>query len=121
MRKLLFVLFLLVIPLAFAQSDDWLYTTESFVVNARISSEMNVVPSGSDYSLKNVLVNLSFFPKDNWQQQVLSRSSVPSGAYLEDYYVFQWEEGAFKQVFEVVLLWVLPGPYCFTGGNKQAH
>jgi len=80
----------IILPAIAAQDSSWLYNTESFLIENSISSEMTVKPSSSNYYLKNVFVNLSFIPKNTWQQEILSIKADPQGVNFGDSYIFQW-------------------------------
>ncbi|MBT3406690.1 transglutaminase domain-containing protein [Candidatus Woesearchaeota archaeon] len=87
---LLILMIFIILPAIAAQDSSWLYNTESFLIENSISSEMTVKPSSSNYYLKNVFVNLSFIPKNTWQQEILSIKADPQGVNFGDSYIFQW-------------------------------
>ena len=89
---LLILTVLILIPAIAAQDSSWLYNTESFLIENSISSEMTVKPSSSNYYLKSVFVNLSFIPKNTWQQEILSIKANPQGVNFGDSYLFQWND-----------------------------
>jgi len=91
MKKiLLFFVFLLFLPVVFAQ--NWVSNSEYVKLNVDISGEINLISTGSRYSVDYVIANLSFIPKDGFQEEVLSIETDPVAEIEEGAAVFRWDD-----------------------------
>lgn len=96
MKKLVIILlFLILIPISFG--EDWVHNSENLLIDLDVSSDIIIMPRTSDYSLKNVVVNLSFFPKDDFNQEVLSLD-VKNGKTKDDSVIFEWKNPSEKKL-----------------------
>ncbi|HLC65961.1 MAG TPA: transglutaminase-like domain-containing protein [Candidatus Nanoarchaeia archaeon] len=69
-----------------------LYNAESLIIELNISSAIDIVKTGESPILKELNVNLSFFPR-NWDtQRVLSMKTMPDANLEDDILLFRWEE-----------------------------
>ena len=94
MKKILLVALLLLIPIAIA--EDYSNVKDLFV-KITISSEATINPTRDNYNIEHLIVNLSFFPQDSFNQHVSRLSTIPPSA-IEDTILFKWESPAEKQL-----------------------
>jgi len=88
-KRLLFLMFLLVLPIVAGQ--DWIFNSESVEMELDISSEVELVPKSSRYSVDYVIANLSFIPRDGFQEEVLNIETEPF-TEVKDYVAFRWDD-----------------------------
>ncbi len=62
------------------------------ITDLDIKGGFELIPESSSYSIKEVIVNTSFFPKDFKNQEILSQDSSPKSYSYKDYRIFKWEE-----------------------------
>jgi len=82
--------FLLVLPIVFAQ--DWIHNSEYIELSLNISSKIKLVPKSSNYRVQHVIANLSFIPKDGFQEEVLSIQIEPFTEIKDNAAVFRWDK-----------------------------
>jgi len=101
MRKLsLTVLALLLMPFVYA--GPWYYNSEYLILNSEISSKSTIVPLDMDYSVEYVLVNMSFFPRESWNQAINSMDITPEPRSINESMEFIWKNPAEKDLeFEI--------------------
>lgn len=67
------------------------YNKDSLDVNLRLSSEINIVPSSDYYKVSKVETKLYFYPKDDFQQAVLTLETNPSTFEEDGYLLYAWQ------------------------------
>ncbi len=85
--SLLLLLITLLIPIATAEDYS---NVKNLLVKTTISSEATIKPTKDNYNIKHLIVNLSFFPQDSFNQDVSRLSTVPPST-IEDTILFKWE------------------------------
>ncbi|MFC1768827.1 transglutaminase family protein [Nanoarchaeota archaeon] len=88
--KLYVLLWLLLIPTVLGEGD--LYNVDSLVIDINISSELEVIKKNEGSFIKELVVNLTYYPKDWETQRVLSIDSVPEFEIGADNLIFSWDE-----------------------------
>ena len=89
-KHLLFlIIFILFIQIVI--SGDWAYDSREIVVNLKISSSAELVPTSPSYTLRYVNVNLSLFPYEDYNQRVIDISTTPEAKKSERIMQFTWE------------------------------
>ncbi len=88
--RLLLLVFLLVLPIVFAQ--DWIYNSEYVELSMDISSKIELVSKGSDYKVEYVIANLSFIPQEGFQEEVSNIQTEPFIEVKDNAAVFRWDE-----------------------------
>lgn len=78
--------FLLLLPLSYAY-----YDAEQLLVDVEISNTLHVIPKTSEYELSNAAVHLTFYPKQDFRQDVLSIRSEPPASNEDGAYLFRWD------------------------------
>ena len=84
-------LFLFLISISSVAADNWVYDANEVTMDLSISSSAEINPSSSNYRVDYVSIDLSFFPKESSQQQVLSISTLPSSEKSDDLMSFKWD------------------------------
>ncbi len=82
----LFLLFLYIIP--FTQAY---YNSQNLVINLNLSSDIEVVPTSSNYILQKLTANLSFFPLEDLGQTILSYETTPIADIQNGVAQFVWD------------------------------
>ena len=95
-KRLLFLVFLFVLPIVVAQ--DWIYNSEYVELELDISSKIKLVPKGSNYRVQYVIANLSFIPRDGFQEEVLSIETEPFTEIKDNAAVFRWDKSDEKEL-----------------------
>lgn len=89
MKKfVLIILFIFYLP--FVIADDWFYNSEELVINLEISSKARLIPTSSNYNIKYLSLNLSFYPFDDENQKVINLAIEPSAKLSNKVIQFQW-------------------------------
>src|SRR3989338_1777762 len=89
-RLLLSLAFLLLIPIIFAQ--DWVFNSEYLELNLDISGKVSLIPSSPNYNVDYVTANLSFIPRDDFQEEVLDIKTEPSAGIKDNTAIFKWDK-----------------------------
>ncbi|MBD3310778.1 hypothetical protein GF351_06175, partial [Candidatus Woesearchaeota archaeon] len=89
MRKLLLAALLLAVLAAPVYPQDHV-NSRGMVLNIRISGEIDIIPSGDDYSMHQVTTELSYYPKDTPEQDVEYLSISPEPVKKDDIIIFRW-------------------------------
>ena len=90
MKKILVVLLLfIVIPSAFA---DWFYNSQYITVNVDISSDAEIVPLTPSGYIESATVNMTFFPQQTLNQQLLKFHTEPLAELQDKILKFTWEK-----------------------------
>ena len=87
MKKLLLIVLLALLPIAYAED---VYNSQGSIIGLEISSYVKIIPGSSDYSLKWLTANLSLYPKDSFNQKVLSLKTEPSAELSDASAQFRW-------------------------------
>jgi len=99
-KEVILVLFaLLVLTPVCLPDDSWLYNSEKLVIKLNISSGMDIVPEGRDYSVDYVRVRLSFFPEDDFQQRLIKLETNPDFLKKDNIMEFKWENPDEKKLY----------------------
>ena len=86
---LLLILAVLLIPLSAAQED--FLSTHKLRLSVNISSDMELAPSSSDYKIDYILADLSFFPREDDIQRVISLTTEPEAQSGNNSLIYEWE------------------------------
>lgn len=89
MKKEALLVVLLLMPVAFAE-EEFVFA-DSATLKHEIYSSFIVSPEKSDYSLDYIIVNLSFYPKNNFQQEVLELNTIPAADETGNHLIFTFE------------------------------
>lgn len=93
MYKILsYLVIILIIPtLIYAQEDDWYYNSQNLIINIDVSSEAQIKPISSDYSVKYINVNLSHYPYEDLGQKVIDLEINPDADIENNVMLFNWQ------------------------------
>ena len=93
MNKIILFLFVVLIAPTFinAQEDDWFHSSESLILNVDVSSKATIKPTSSDYSVKYINVNLSHYPYEDFDQEILSLDINPQAKLESNSMLFTWD------------------------------
>ncbi len=95
-KRLIFLVFLLVLPNVLG--EEWIFNSEHVEMELEISSNVELVPKSSKYSVDYVIANLSFIPRDGFQEEVLSLETEPFTEVENDAVIFRWDEPEEKKL-----------------------
>jgi len=84
-RGLLIVIFL-ILPSVLAQY----YQAEQLLLDVEISNTLTIVPKRTDYDLKRATVYLSFYPREDFRQDIEDLVATPKKTNADDTYIFEW-------------------------------
>ncbi|MBC8495601.1 transglutaminase domain-containing protein [archaeon] len=88
MKKVLFLLLLLFLPLASAEE---LHDYQSLDLKHTISNSLILTPSTSNFYITSATITLLWIPKDDFRQETISMSTVPSADIDGDNLVFEFD------------------------------
>ena len=94
MKKMLLIFIVLLINVMFsvAQQEDWFFNSQSLIINVDVLSKASIVPKSENYNVDYVKINLSHFPYESFNQQILSFDSLPNGETEGNTLIFLWED-----------------------------
>lgn len=95
-KRILLLMILVLVNSVFAQ--DWIYNSESLRANVDVEGSIEVVPESSSYSIKSIIANLTFSPKDYFNQELLDLNIWPEGETTPDSIRFEWNNPAEKKL-----------------------
>lgn len=86
------VLIVLLIPNTFG--NDFGFDTKEQIMDLDINVKLNIIPQNPIYEIDHVTLFLTYYPRESWQQTVLSLESNRDYNPTEDTLVFNWQEPA---------------------------
>jgi len=97
MRKLwlLFVFMVFNAYLINAQ-EDWFFNSQNLIINIDVFSEANIILKSSDSSIQYIKVNLSHYPYESFNQEILEFSFKPDADIENNALLFDWQEPSEK-------------------------
>ena len=91
MKKiLLFFCIIFLVNIVYAQ-EDWHRNSQNLVININVSSEAIIKPTSSDSSVKYINVNLSHYPHECFNQEVLNLRIEPEAEVENNAMLFSWQ------------------------------
>jgi len=88
---LLSIVILLFANLIYAQEEDWHHNSKNLIINIDVSSEAIIKPTSSDYSVRYINVNLSHYPHDSFNQEVVQLEIEPEADVESNAMLFSWQ------------------------------
>jgi transglutaminase-like putative cysteine protease len=89
MKKELLILFLILLPNICAQTY---YNVEEMTVDLTIKNQLDIVPKNDDYLLNKAAVYLSFYPREDFRQEIININSNPKYKNENGQLIFNWEQ-----------------------------
>ncbi|MFH0868489.1 MAG: transglutaminase-like domain-containing protein [Candidatus Woesearchaeota archaeon] len=89
-RLVIFTVIFLFINLAYAQQDK-LYNSQNLVIDIDVSSEAVINPTSSDYTVEYINVNLSHYPYEDFNQEVISIEINPEAKIDNNALLFNFQ------------------------------
>ncbi len=101
MKKILlfFIIILLFFDVAHSQEDDWYVNSQNLIINIELSSGALIKPTSSDYSVKYININLTHFPYESFNQEILDLGVNPEADVENNAALFNWENPKNKITF----------------------
>ncbi len=96
-KILLFFTIVLLINIAYAQED--LYNSQNLIIDVDVSSEAIIKPLSADYSVKYIRINLSHYPYETFNQQIISFEIEPEASIENNIIVFDFQNPSNKIYF----------------------
>lgn len=92
MNKISLVLAIIfLLPALIYAQDDWNYNSQNLVIGIDVSSEAVIKPASSDYSVKYINVNLSHYPYESFNQEVIWIDIEPEADVINNAILFSWQ------------------------------
>ena len=85
-----FVVVFLFVNLVYAQQNT-LYNSQNLIINIDVSSKALIKPTSSDYEVKYITINLSHFPYESFNQEVIDFETNPEAKIENNFLFFRWE------------------------------
>lgn len=80
----------MLLPIVSAQEN--IFQSQELEMQTTISSEFQIMPTSSDYNIDYALVNLFFFPREDFQSIVLTQDTDPKAIETTDEFIqYRWE------------------------------
>ena len=92
------IMFLLV-NYVYAQEGDWYYNSQNIIINIDVSSEAKINPTKADYSVKYINVNLSHYPYESFNQEIINLEIEPEADVENNAILFSWQDPTNKISF----------------------
>lgn len=91
MKKIIVIIvcLLIFVPPTYAQ---WFYDSQDVYVNFDVSSEIGIIPLSSRYVIETVAANVTFFPKEYNDQQLVNFRAEPEAEIGSDTVKFVWKK-----------------------------
>ncbi len=86
------LIFIVLLYLPIVSSAEFPFRYDVVDSQLSISSTAVLKPTQTDYSISNLLVNLSFFPYHNFQQKVIGIETTPEATLQDSLATFIWEK-----------------------------
>ena len=83
-------LVLLILALQFVSANEFGYDAQELVIDLEIYSRLHIIPEGPSSDIDYVNLYLTYFPRESWQQDVLSINSNKDYKQSDDALVFSW-------------------------------
>ena len=93
----IFILFFAINLQATMASDD-VFTAGDMTASVHVGSSIDIVPSGNYWELKDVFVDQTFFPRESWNQHVLSLQTNPQAENNGTALKYSWESPKEQQL-----------------------
>lgn len=87
-KRLLLLALILILPIV--QANDFGFDSAELIMNTNIHTELEVIPESGSFNLNSVTLHLTYFPRENWQQEVISMNSPKTYSLKEDSLIFNW-------------------------------
>ncbi len=97
-RKLLLLFLLIFLVPAFATADEGYSNSKYLDIDMTVGSKVLVIPESFDYMLKDVRVEMSFYPREDFRQEIESLKAEPDWIKPADDYIFEWEDVEGKEL-----------------------
>jgi transglutaminase-like putative cysteine protease len=99
MEKKLFILLLLLFLVSTVVFADEDYSNTKYLdIDMTVGSRVLVIPESFDYSLRDVSVEMSFYPREDFRQEIDTLRAEPDWIKPEDEYIFRWDEVEEKEL-----------------------
>ena len=100
MRKtiLFFVLIIFNALLANAQ-DDWFHNSQNLLIDVNVSSGADIKPKAADYNVDYIKINLSHYPYESFNQEVMAFDFFPEAKKENNALLFEWQNPKVKISF----------------------
>ena len=85
-----FVLFIFLLPVCYA-NDLWFYDSSYLVLDTRLSTNLHIVSSSSTPNIDFISANISFFPKERRNQDVLMSNFSRDAVIAGESALFDWK------------------------------
>jgi len=92
MKKLLLIIFLLLIPSALAFTADELYNSDELLIQNNISNKISIVKESGNAFIETVNAELHAFPRNLEGQKIVSQVIVPDASLINNSLRFSWAE-----------------------------
>ena len=83
-------LVLLILALQFVSANEFGYDAQELVIDLEIYSRLHIIPEDPSSDIDYVNLYLTYFPRESWQQDVLSINSNKDYKQSDDALVFSW-------------------------------
>ena len=92
MKKLLILLVILLLPAVAAETQQEIANAQEVTIDAKVSSTIDVERTGANYNVDYVRAELYFFPKNEYNQQILKSSTDPKATEEKNMILFEWKD-----------------------------
>lgn len=84
-------LMLIIIPSICYAQNTWYYDSEELTTNVKIKSSFEIIPKSSTYLIEQITANITFYPKDLDNQDIISIDINPKPISNINQIIFEWD------------------------------
>ena len=96
--SLVFVLLVMVVTNVSADDENWFYESEEVRINLQVMTDLEILPLSDKYIIEKVVTELSFFPRPDYRQEVLSLETPVTPKKVNDNLEFTWYKPKDKKI-----------------------
>ena len=93
MRKLILFCILIAFNLSLLADaqDDWFINSQNLIIGVNLSSGADIKPKAADYNVDYIKVNLSHYPYESFNQEVIAFDLSPEAKKENNALLFEWQ------------------------------
>jgi hypothetical protein len=89
--KSLLLLIILILPLTYASEyPNWNSVSDSLLLEFKTSTDITIEHTSTDYIIKNMNLSLSFFPRNDYRQNLAKFQVTPANYQKDNNLIFNW-------------------------------
>lgn len=70
--------------------DNWFYESKEIITDFNVNTKLKIIPTSEQFILEKVMTDLSFYPREDYRQKIISLETQPKPAEVNDNLQFIW-------------------------------